>query len=79
VHDHVCVYNTSESSFDIGTYIYHAKAQNSLVCSLVISMYYDSQHFVAAFLEVHILFSTFLHQSPRCLDIIHVSLFSLLK
>jgi hypothetical protein len=34
VHDHVGVYNTSESNSDIGTYIFHAKAQNSLVCCL---------------------------------------------
>jgi hypothetical protein len=34
VHDHVCVLNTPESNFDIGTYIYHAKARNSLVCFL---------------------------------------------
>jgi hypothetical protein len=34
-HAHVCVYNTFESNFDIGTYfLYHAKAQSSLVCRL---------------------------------------------
>jgi hypothetical protein len=31
VHDHVWVYNTCDSNFDTGIYIYHDKAQNSLV------------------------------------------------
>jgi hypothetical protein len=50
-----------------------------LNCPLLIAAPFSNSHFVAAFLEVHVLFSTFLHQSLRCLDIIYSSLFSLLK
>jgi hypothetical protein len=48
-------------------------------CPLLTVAAFSNSHFVAAFLEVHVLFSNFLHQSLRCLDIIHSSLFSLLK